>query len=151
MAGSQLLDNVFTPDPADAQAIDALRVQLDEAFATGFRPALIGPDGQHVELPEGAFEALTFVVRGMAAGMTMTLMPSGKQLTTQQAAELLHVSRPHLIKLLDEGAMPFEKVGTHRRIRIEDVLAHRERRARERREQLDEITRLSQDFEGEYR
>jgi excisionase family DNA binding protein len=148
--GSQVLDNVIKPDPAEAAAMDSLREQLDDAFAAGYRPVLMGPDGSHVELTESAFKALMFVVRGMAAGMTMTLVPSGKQLTTQQAAEILHVSRPHLIKLLDRGEIPFEKVGTHRRLLIDDVLEYRKRRADERREQLDELSRMSQDFEGSY-
>jgi excisionase family DNA binding protein len=149
--GSQVLDNVIKPDPAEGAAMESLREQLDEAFAGGYRPVLMGPDGRHVELTESAFKALMLAVRAMSAGMTMTLIPSGKQLTTQQAAELLHVSRPHLIKILDRGDIPFEKVGTHRRLRIEDVLAYRARRAEERRSELDELSRLSQEFEGVYR
>ncbi|MBA3370729.1 MAG: excisionase family DNA-binding protein [Thermoleophilaceae bacterium] len=62
---------------------------------------------------------------------------------TQEAADLLHVSRPHLVKLLDEGTIPHHKVGTHRRVRIEDALNYRERRAATRREKPDELTRLS--------
>jgi excisionase family DNA binding protein len=149
--GSQVLDNVIKPDPAESSATESLREELDQAFEHGYRPVLMCPEGSHVELTESAFKALMFVVRGMSAGMTMTLVPSGKQLTTQQAAELLHVSRPHLIKLLDKGEIPFEKVGTHRRLRIEDLLDYRERRRAERREQLDELSRLSQEFEGSYR
>jgi excisionase family DNA binding protein len=148
--GSQVLDNIIKPDPAEAAATDSLREQLDEAFKEGYRPVLIGPEGDHVELTESAFKALMFVVSGMSAGMTMTLVPSGKQLTTQQAAELLHVSRPHLIKLLDQGKIPFEKVGTHRRVLVDDVLEYRKQRADQRREQLDELSRMSQEFEGSY-
>lgn len=149
--GSQVLDNVIKPDAADQGGNEQLRDQLDQAFAEGYRPVLIGPDGAHVELSDSAFRALSVVVRGMAAGMTMTLMPSGKQLTTKQAAEMLGVSRPHLIKLLDEGVMPFERVGTHRRLRAEDVLAYRADRNRRRREQLDALSQLAQDQEGQYR
>jgi excisionase family DNA binding protein len=72
-------------------------------------------------------------------------------MTTQEAADLLHVSRPHLVKLLDEGAIPHYKVGTHRRVRIEDILQHRELRAGSRREKLDELTRLSEQLPGGYR
>jgi excisionase family DNA binding protein len=151
MPGSQVVDNVIKPEPEESAGIEALREQLDAAFAVGYRPVLVGPGGEHVELTESAFKALLYVAHGMSAGMTMTLVPSGKQLTTQQAAEMLHVSRPHLIKLLDRGDIPFEKVGTHRRLRIEDVLAYREAQSRRRRDQLAEITRLSQEFEGVYR
>lgn len=90
-------------------------------------------------------------VQGIARGQAMTLVPHGKELTTQQAADLLHVSRPHLVKLLDEDTIPHYKVGTHRRVRIEDALAYRQARASVRRDKLDELTRLSEELEGGYR
>lgn len=147
---SQVLDNVVAPDPSEGAAMQLLHEQVDGMFQTGYRPVLIGPDGAHLDLPEAAFRALALVVRGMAAGQTMTLMPIGTRLTTQQAAELLHVSRPHLVKLLDGGEIPYEKVGTHRRVCVEDVLAYRVQRAERRGEQLRELSQLSQDLEGEY-
>ena len=148
---SQVLDDVVAPDPAEQPAMQSLREQIEDMLQAGHRPALLGPDGSHLELPESALRALMCVVRGMAAGQTMTLMPTGTRLSTQQAAELLHVSRPHLVKLLDEGEIPHEKVGTHRRVRIEDVLAYRAERGGRRREQLRELSQLSQELEGEYR
>jgi excisionase family DNA binding protein len=87
----------------------------------------------------------------MAQGQTVTLVPHGKELTTQEAAGLLHVSRPHLIKLLDEGVIPHHKVGTHRRVRIEDLLAYSDQRSATRREKLDELTQLSEELPGGYR
>jgi excisionase family DNA binding protein len=77
--------------------------------------------------------------------------PQEEELTSQQAADLLRVSRPHLVKLLDDGEMPFHRVGTHRRVRLEDVLTYRSKRSRNRREKLDELSQLSEDFEGGYR
>src|SRR5262245_27341443 len=65
---------------------------------------LVGPDGQSIVLPASAFEALRAVVSGLAQGMAMTLVPSGHELTTQQAAEILMISRPSVIRLLDDGA-----------------------------------------------
>lgn len=151
-SASPVLDAVVQPDPADGEALAGLNDEISRSFESeGYRPCLIGPDGSHLELPHSVFEALAFVVRGMAAGQTMTLVPSGKQLTTQQAADMLHMSRPHLIKLLDRGAIPFERVGTHRRLSVDDVLNYKAERAREREEQLDELSRLSQELEGEYR
>jgi excisionase family DNA binding protein len=66
-------------------------------------------------------------------------------------AGLLHVSRPHLIKLLDQGAIPHHKVGTHRRIRIEDLFAYGKQRDTTRREKLDELTQISEELSGGYR
>jgi len=88
----------------------------------------------------------------MAEGLTIVLMPHGKELTTQEAAELLHVSRPHLVKLCDDGELAHHRVGAHRRLKIEDVLEYREQRAKTRREHLRDLTRESRELtEGGYR
>jgi excisionase family DNA binding protein len=81
----------------------------------------------------------------------MHLVPQGRELTTKQAAELLHVSRPFLVRKLLGKEIAFEKVGTHRRVRLTDVLAYRERRAQERQRLLNEMTRGAQDLPGGYR
>lgn len=107
------------------------------------------PDGEMIGIPASAFEAL--VVDAMSKGQTIVLAPQEEELTSQQAADLLRVSRPHLIQLLDEGEIPFHRVGTHRHIRLEDILAYRRKRSEDRRAKLDELTRLSEDFEGGYR
>ncbi len=112
---------------------------------------LLGPNGERVAIPASAFEALKAVVEGMAHGKTMTLVPQGTELTTQQAADLLHVSRPYLVRLLDTNELPHHRVGTHRRVKFEDVLAYREQRAAKRRESLRELTRLSEELPGGYR
>lgn len=150
-ATPQLPDSLLRARPEERDALEALRRQID-AIARERRTArLVGPDDEMVEIPTSALHALRLAVNGMARGQTMTLMPYGKQLTTQEAADLLHVSRPHLVKLLDEGVIDHYKVGNHRRVRIEDVLAYREARAGHRREQLDALTRLSEELKGGYR
>lgn len=149
-AAPHLPDNLLRATPAESDALEALRQQIDEIFRAHRAAKLVGPEGETMEIPASAFHALMLVVQGMARGQTMTLVPHGRELTTQEAADLLHVSRPHLVKLLDEGAIDHYKVGSHRRVRIEDVLAYREARAGRRREQLDELTRLSEELEGGY-
>src|SRR5262249_57216273 len=111
---------------------------------------LVGPDGQEIPLPASAFHALHRIVDAMSRGATVVLIPQGKELSTKQAADLLHVSRPFLVRNLLGREIPFEMVGSHRRVRIEDVLAYRERRARERRARLGDMTAAAQDVEGGY-
>lgn len=85
-----------------------------------------------VELPAEVYRALRQVVEAMRHGLAVTVAPQTQTLTTQQAADLLGVSRPTLIRLLDEGAIPFERAGTHRRILLRNLLSYREqRRARQ--------------------
>ena len=99
---------------------------------------------QPIELPAGAVELLLNVLEAMAAGHGVTLIPESAELTTVQAAEVLNVSRPFLIKLLDQQAIPHRKVGKHRRIRMEDVIAYKDAIDREREQVLERLTREAQ-------
>ncbi len=144
-------DNLLRATPDEGDALEALRNQIDEIAREHRAARLVGLGGETLEIPASAFHALQLVVEGMSRGQTMTLVPHGKELTTQEAADLLHVSRPHLVKLLQNGTIPYYKVGTHRRVRIEDALDYRARRAVTRRHKLDELTQLSEELEGGYR
>ncbi len=88
---------------------------------------LVGPDGDAIELPEGIHELLVSIVENLKAGNGVTVIPMHAELTTVEAAELLNVSRPYLIKQLQAGELPYHMVGTHRRLRLADVLAYRDR------------------------
>src|ERR1700741_3203299 len=132
----QLPDNLLRALPEEGDALEALGRKIDSIFREHRAARLVAPDGETMEIPASAFHALKLVVQGMARRPTMPLLPHGKELTTQEAADLLHVSRPPLVKLLDEGAINHYKVGSHRRVRIEDVLAYREARAGRPREKL---------------
>ena len=112
------------------------------------RCQLVGPSGEALEIPESVFYVLERVVEVLASGDAVTVVPVGKELTTQQAANLLNVSRQYLIRLLDQGALPFRRTGKHRRLRIEDVLTYRERRDRERKSALDELAQQSEELGG---
>src|SRR3990172_9344899 len=109
---------------------------------------LVGPNGQEISIPESVFYVLERVAEVMARGDSITVVPVGKELTTQQAADLLNVSRQYLVRLLDEGRIPFRKTGKHRRLRIEDVLTFKEQRDKDRRAGLRELSRLTQEFGG---
>jgi excisionase family DNA binding protein len=97
-----------------------------------------------IELPPGAVALLMDILEAMAAGHGVTIIPESAELTTVQAAEVLNVSRPFLIKLLDDGAIPHRKVGKHRRIRMEDVMAYKATIDRERESVLDQLAREAQ-------
>jgi len=144
-------ETVLHAEPAEIDRLSELREQIDALMQGPVKPVLVGSDGEPIELPSAAIEALKLVVIALARGQSITLVPSDKDLTSQEAADMLRVSRPHLIKLLDRGELGFHLVGTHRRIRLEDVLGYRDRRRAERKAGLDELARLSEELPGGYR
>ena len=86
------------------------------------------------------------ILTEMGQGNAVAVSPIQAELTTNQAAELLNVSRPYLTKLLDDGVIPFRKVGTHHRVWLADVLAYKREAYTKRREALAELTALSQEL-----
>jgi len=107
---------------------------------------LEGPDGQRQDLPDPLQRLFRQLVRVLARGEAVSIVPVHKELTTQQAADLLNVSRQYLVRLLDQDELPYHRVGTHRRIKFGDLMGYKRRRDRERRSGLDELTRLSQEL-----
>jgi excisionase family DNA binding protein len=106
---------------------------------------LLGPTGERLVLPAEVFDVLRTVVDAMAEGQAVTIVPVHQRLTTQEAAELLGISRPTLVKLLERGEIPFEQPGRHRRVRLADVIAYRDRAAVERRGALERMVAVSED------
>ncbi|EMY36237.1 excisionase family DNA-binding protein [Arthrobacter crystallopoietes BAB-32] len=102
-------------------------------FLSGSEP------GDQVEIPHEIYQVLVKAVEAMRKGLAVTLTPSSMTMTTQQAAELLGVTRPTFVRLLDTGKIPFEKPGTHRRVKLADVLAYKEAR---RTEQYDALASM---------
>ena len=109
---------------------------------------LVGPKGERIALPESVFYVLERVAEVLARGDSITVVPVGRELTTQQEADLLNVSRQYLVRLLDEGRITFRKTGTHRRLRIEDVLEFKAQRDKDRRAGLRELSRMTQELGG---
>ncbi len=134
--------------PTDREAEEARGI---EARLQRFgRARLISEDGERVELPDPLFRVLKKTAHLLAQGHAVAIVPYHRLLTTQQAAELLNVSRPYLIGLLEAGQIHYQKVGTHRRIRFDELMKYRERRDAERRHLLAKATRLGQKL-GMYR
>jgi excisionase family DNA binding protein len=103
-----------------------------------------------IELPAGAVSLLLDILGAMAAGHGVTIIPEDAELTTVQAAEILHVSRPFLIKLLEEGQIPYRRVGKHRRIRMEDVMNYKQAIDQQREAVLDQLVADAQEQDMGY-
>lgn len=109
---------------------------------------LVGPGNRTIAFPESAFYLLERLVEVLARGDAITLVPVHTELTTQQAADILNMSRQYLVRLLDDGEIPSTRTGSHRRIRFVDVVEYKQKRDRERLDSLDELARLSQEYGG---
>lgn len=101
---------------------------------------------QAITLPRKALELLSFILSNMARGKTVSLIPSDSEVSTQQAADWLRVSRPHLVKLLGQGAIPFKKVGTYRRILLDDLLAYEAGQKQQRKKHLQRLAQRAQEL-----
>ncbi len=142
------------PSEADAalaaDAVRALRVReprRKKASSSAVRVSVDGATARSVVVPRAAFELFLQILSQMAEGNAVTLVPIHAELTTQQAADLLNVSRPFLIGLLDAERIPYRRVGTHRRILFSDLLAYQRQDEAERRRVADELTALAQEHE----
>jgi excisionase family DNA binding protein len=99
-----------------------------------------------VRIPTSALRLLLEVLTEIGQGNAVSIIPIHAELTTQEAADVLNVSRPFLVQLLEQGDMPFHKIGTHRRVRYQDVIAYKKRIDAERRKALDELTAQAQEL-----
>ncbi|MEU6487602.1 helix-turn-helix domain-containing protein [Streptomyces sp. NPDC046887] len=131
--------------PEHRAEIAALRAFLDQTPAASEPALLRGPCGTVHTLPAEVYEALTVVVRALSEGKAVTVAPTHTTLTTQEAADMLGVSRPTFVKILDRGEIPYSRPGRHRRVLLSDVLAYRERRRGRSRQGLDELVRLTEE------
>ena len=120
---------------ARLHAPDPLRVRL-----------LDGPGEGTIKLPASAVQMLVRILEEMARGNAVTLIPVHAELTTQEAADMLNISRPSLIQILDEGKIEYRKVGTHRRVRFEALMAYKRQADADRRAVLAELAAYDQEL-----
>lgn len=104
------------------------------------------PKEETMQLPVSAVKMLVRILEEMARGNAVTLIPVHAELTTQEAADMLNISRPSLIQLLDEGKIDYRKVGTHRRVRFEALMQYKRHADAERRAALDELAAYDQEL-----
>ena len=132
----------ITANESEKPALNKMRGVLNN---DKYVPKLVAPNGEEIVLPQSVFLVLRQIVYHMMRGRAIFIVPENKYLTTQQAAEMLNVSRPYVIKLLELKKIPFTKVGSHRRIRFSDLMNYKRSRDIEREHALDEIAQMSQD------
>lgn len=136
----------LTLDP-DQDSLQKEAKPLAELLRAPERSAtLIGPRGEEIELPAPIFDALAVIAEALLHGNGVSVIPLHHLLTTNEAAELVNVSRPYLVRLLKEKKIPYEMVGTHRRVRLGDVLAFRQQREEQRHDALQKLVRQSEDL-----
>ncbi|MHC8609040.1 excisionase family DNA-binding protein [Paenarthrobacter ureafaciens] len=138
------------PHGSDAEmARDALKV-LRRAVDSHTDPRqpveMTVADGGHLEMPGPAAELMIRILGKMAAGQGVTVIPMNAELTTQQAADLLNVSRPYLVRLLESGQIEFRKVGTHRRVMAESLYDYKRRALVAQKDAADELSALGQEM-----
>ena len=144
MTTSAFSPQTYFPTDEEQKQLVELMHALDAGAGRATPPALVISEFEHHELTPQLARLLSQVVRALTDGQPVTVIPLHRLLTTQEAADLLGVSRPTLIKLLEQEQIPYEKVGRHRRVQLADLLAYQERRVPHRRATLDEMARQTQ-------
>lgn len=151
MPAQAMEQQTYLPEPAE-QVAELLSFLNAHAAATGARPKpryfLAGAEeGDQVEMPAAVHAVLLQVLLAMKAGKAVTVAPHSKLLTTQQAADLLGVSRPTVVRLIDDGLLPGEVSGKRRRlVKLDDLLKYREQR---REQQYEALMATAADYEAD--
>ncbi|QKQ75395.1 helix-turn-helix domain-containing protein [Nostoc sp. TCL240-02] len=146
MSRYSVLSESVMPPEQEAQSIKELARILN---VKDFQAKLVGTNGEEIPIPDLVYQVLHQAVHAMASGKVVSVVIQDRELTTQQAGDFLKVSRPHLIKLLEQGEIPHIMVGTHRRVRFEDLVKYKKQRDSQRREGLKQFTQFLEE-EGFY-
>jgi len=133
--------SITTREPITLPATEQGQVRNLERMLHLGAPALVSASGERLVVPPTVYEVLRKVVELMAEGKSITLLPDNQVVTTQRAADLLGMSRPFFIKLLETGAMAHHRVGNQRRVYLRDVLEFTRTRDEERQAALDHLSR----------
>lgn len=146
------IQEAVPPTAADAQlALESSR-RLTQFLAARPRKALRvrieseNEPEESISIPVTAFRLLNSILAEMGKGNAVTLIPVHAELTTQQAADILNVSRPFLIEQLEKGVMPYRKVGTHRRVMLKDLMEYKQTMDDRRLKALDELSAIDQEL-----
>ncbi len=140
---STLRQPILPSETEISQAQASLKLLKKDRLDTHF--AIGSPSGLKVPLSEAAFDLLLNVLTEMSLGNAVLVVPINAELTTQEAADLLNVSRPYLVRLLEQNNIPFHMVGRHRRIMFKDLMEFRKQSKKSRFEAMKKITELDEE------
>jgi excisionase family DNA binding protein len=138
---------VRIPSPVESQqAQEALRLlsSVKQRGPRSFQVAKNKKENVAVTVPKEAFDLFLEILGHLANGTAVSIVPVHAELTTQQAADMLNVSRPFLVKLLESGAIPHRKVGAHRRVLMSDLMSYKQAEDEKRKSVLDELSAEAQ-------
>lgn len=138
------IETILPEDTESAQILSLVKALEARGETVEAQPAIVTGDGTRYEIPDGLADILVNVATALASGQGVTVVPRHRLLTTQEAADMLNISRPTLIKILDGGAIPCEYRGSHRRIRLQHVIDYQESLRTRRAEALDRMQAQSQ-------
>ncbi|ETS29603.1 DNA-binding protein [Photorhabdus temperata] len=145
------LTNVNLPDKFETELAQQSQRELAAYLSTKLETQkieIMGEDQQShtIELPTSAMMLLMEILGELAAGNAVQIVPVHAELTTQEAANILNVSRPHMVKLLEEGLLPFHKTGRHRRVLFADLMAYKRQRDQNSLEAMQALAEQAQEL-----
>ncbi|MGP5931088.1 excisionase family DNA-binding protein [Corynebacterium glyciniphilum] len=133
------VETILPEDTESAQILDLVAALEARGMSVEGQPAIVTADGNRHDLPKGLADVLVTVAKALARNQGVSIVPRHRLLTTQEAADVLNISRPTLIKILEDGTVPFEMRGSHRRIRLQSILDYQESLKATRAEALDRM------------
>lgn len=148
---NSILDSLSLPAPKEIEAALQGQRELATYLSTKLETQKISiqdadNNTRQIELPTSALTLLMTILGELAVGNAVQVVPVHAELTSQEAANILNVSRPHLVKMLEEGMIPFHKTGRHRRVLFADLMKYKEQRDNESKQAMQELADQSQEL-----
>ena len=134
--------NIIVDPPVGVSSKEHANIRALRQLVQEGSVKIVGAKGRRAELPSVIAGLLDEILKNLQAGKAVSIVPEHQQLTTQRAANLLGVSRPFMVKLLEEGELTFHMVGSHRRVNLKDLLAYKKRRDEERHDSINRMARM---------
>lgn len=137
--------NLLVTIDTSTKPVSDVRTQYEQYYQTA-KHRLVNADGTEVLISDRVFKVIQEILPVLEQGRTtVTISPASSEMTTQQAADILNVSRPHLIKLLEKNEIPYTKTGSHRRVKLKDIIDYKEKKELLCRQSLNEMAELMQE------